>query len=172
MPASPAALASQNFSARFGALVTGGQKTLPATTTGHLFTVAGGRILVTSVTGVVGTVFQALACTISIGNTPTGGSAAVASISAASASVSGLPVGASLGVPAFSSGNPAALVFTAASGVLPGADIGIPLDVSGSCLCLVPAGTVDWTTSATLTGAAAWTISYVPYDAGATVTAL
>lgn len=280
MPASPVAMAAQQFAARFGVLVTGGAKTLPASTTAHLFSVTGGRILLVSMTGVVGTVVQAQACTISIGNTPTGGAASVASIAAASASVSGLAVGATFGVPPFSSsavsstatgtitsgagsaalangvpasgfslgfsaapssagtailsnvtggsitwnipsaqtspynvnfpapitttsgavaatltiaglgtgaGNvtlfglaaatpaapaAAALVFSTVNGVLPAADAGIALDTTGSCLCMVPAGNIDWTTSATNTGAVAWSVSYVPFDAGATVTAL
>lgn len=169
MTVSPAAQAAQQFAAYYGALVTGGAKTLPAGTTGHLFTVAGGRVMITSVTAVVSTVIQAQACTISIGNTPAGGSASVASIAAASSSVSGVAVGASFGVPAFSSGA-SALVFTTANGVLAAADMGVSLDDGGICLC--PAGTVDWTTSATNTGAVTWTLGYVPYDAGATVTAL
>lgn len=172
MSASPAALAAQNFQARFGAVVTGGQKTLPATTTAHLFTVSTGRVLITSITGVVGTVIQAQACTISIGNTPTGGAASVASIAAASASVSGVGVGASFGVPAFAAGAPVALVFTTANGVLPAVDVAIPIDVTPCGLCVVPAGTIDWTTSATNTGAIAWTVYYCPFDVGATVTAL
>ena len=169
MSVSPAAQAAQQFAAYYGALVTGGAKTLPGSTTGHLFTVAGGRVIITTVTAVVSTVIQAQACTISVGNTPTGGSASVASIAAASSSVSGVAVGASFAVPPYSSGA-AALVFSGANGVLPTADLGISLDDGG--LYLVPAGTVDWTTSATNTGALIWTLGYVPYDAGATVTAL
>lgn len=172
MSASPAALAAQNFAARFGAVVTGGQKTLPATTTAHLFSVTGGRILLTSVTGVVGTVIQAQACTISIGNTPSGGAASVASIAAASASVSGLAVGSPLGVPAFAAGAPVALVLGTVNGVLPAVDAGVPISASPAGICIVPAGNIDWTTSATNTGAVAWTITYLPYDVGASATAL
>ena len=69
-------------------------------------------------------------------------------------------------VPAFSSGA-AALAFSGASGVIPGT--GVPVGTGG--ICLVPAGTIDWTTSATNTGAVIWSVSYVPYDAGATVAA-
>lgn len=168
MPTSPAALASQAFASFYGAVVTGGAKALPATATGHLFTVAGGRVIVTSLTGVVSTVIQAQACTISVGNTPTGGSGSNASIATASSSVSGVAVGATFAVPPYSSGA-AALVFSGANGILPTADLGISLDDGG--LYLVPAGTIDWTTSATNTGAVTWTVTYVPYDAGATVAA-
>jgi hypothetical protein len=171
MTVNPAAQAAQLFAAYYGTVVTDAAHTLPASTTGHLFTVSGGRVIVTSITGIVSTVIQAQACTISIGATPTAGSAAVASIAAASSSVSGLAVGVSLGVPAFSSGSPAALVFSGVSGVLAAADAGVGF-MSAPGICLVPAGTIDWTTSATNTGAVTWSVSYIPYDAGATVTAL
>lgn len=169
MAVNPAAQAAQNFAAYYGAIVTGGAKALPASGTGHLFTVSGGRVIITTVTGIVSTVIQAQACTVSVGNTPAGGSVSVASIAAASSSVSGVAVGASFAVPPFSSGA-AALVFSTANGVLPTADLGISLDDGG--LYLVPAGTIDWTTSATNTGAVTWSIGYVPYDTGAFITAL
>lgn len=107
------------FDAWYGLPVTGGARTLPATATGHLFTVAGGRVLVTAVIGSVTTAIQAQACTLSIGNTPSGGSAAVASIATASSSISGLATGSSLGVAVFSGSPPvpAALAVTGASGV-------------------------------------------------------
>lgn len=170
MAVNPGAQAAQAFATSYGTVATGAAKTLPASTTGHLFTVSGGRVLVTGITGVVSTAVQAQACTISIGNTPTGGSAAVASIASASSSVSGATVGTSFGVGAFSSGSPAALVVTGASGVLAGANIGFSLDDGG--IGLVPPGTIDWTTSATNTGAVTWSVSYVPYDASASVVAL
>jgi hypothetical protein len=167
MAINPASQAAQLFAAAYGAVVTGGAKTLPASTTGHLFTVSGGRVIITSVTGVVSTVIQAQACTIAIGNTPTGGSNS-ASLATASSSVSGLAVGASLYVPLFSSGNPQPLLFSGASGVVSNAAVALG---SGG-IALVPAGTIDLTTSATNTGAIIWSVSYIPYDAGATVTAL
>ena len=37
---------------------------------------------------------------------------------------------------------------------------------------IVPAGAITVTTSATNTGAIVWSITYFPYDAGATVVAL
>lgn len=172
MPVSSAAQAAQSFAVSYGAVTTGAAKTLPASATGHLFTVSGGRVLLTSMLGTVTTVIQAQACTIAIGNTPSGGSAATTSVASASASVSGLAVSSALAVPAFSGGPlaPAALVLTGAAGVLAGGLIGFSLDDGG--ICLVPAGTIDWTTSATNTGAVTWTVGWVAYDPGATVTAL
>jgi hypothetical protein len=166
MTVNPATQAAQLFAASYGAVVTGAAHTLPASTTGHLFTVNTGRVMITSITGVVSTVIQAQACTIAIGNTPAGGSNS-ASLATASSSVSGLAVGASLYVPAFSSG-PQSLVFSTASGVISGAAVALRSDG----IALVPAGTIDWTTSATNTGAIVWSVSYIPYDPGATITAL
>lgn len=168
MTTSPATQAAQVRVAAYGGLVTGGAKTLPASTTGHLFTVSGGRVVITSLTGVVTTVVQAQACTIAIGNTPTGGSAVTTSLASASASVSGLAVGASLYAQAFSGGNSQALLFGGASGVV----VGNGVVIANGGMCMVPSGTIDWTTSATNTGAIAWSVSYLPYDAGASITAL
>jgi hypothetical protein len=39
-------------------------------------------------------------------------------------------------------------------------------------IAIVPAGTIDVTTSATNTGAISYSVTYVSYDAGATITAL
>lgn len=171
MPPSPAAAAAQKFYETYGALVTGGAKTLPATTSGDIFSVNTGRVIVTSLTGTVTTIIQAQACTISVGNKPTGGASAVATLCAASASVSGLTVGTSLAVP---QAKATALILSAADGTLlwnssSGAQ-GVPV-VSGG-LVLVPAGTIQITTSATNTGAIQWSVTYIPYDVGATITAL
>lgn len=157
--------------ANFGFLVTGGPKTLPATTSSDIFSVNGGRVIITSLTGVVTTIIQAQACTISVGNKPTGGASAVATLCAASASISGLAVGTSFAVPAakasalITSGVDGTLVFNGSSGAQ-----GIPVSQGG--LAIVPVGTVQITTSATNTGAIQWSLTYVPYDTGANITAL
>jgi hypothetical protein len=166
---------SELFGVYYGFLVTGGAKTLPASTKQSIFTVGGGRVIVTSLHSVVSTVIQAQACTLSVGNTPTVGSAAAASIAAASASLSGLAVGQYLAVPPFTNATtPAALVLSGTSGVMIGngstSAIGVPVSSGG--ICIVPAGTIDVTTSATNTGAIVYSITYVPYDVGATITAL
>jgi hypothetical protein len=163
---------AQLLESYYGFTVAGGAKTLPASTTGHLFTVAGGRVLVTSMMGLVTTAIQSQACTLSIGNTPTAGTASVNSIATAIASISGLAVGVSFGVSIFSGGPPvpAALIATGTSGVLPGQNFGYSLDDGG--ICVAPAGTIDWVTNATNTGAVSWILSYIPIDAGATITAM
>lgn len=152
--------------ANFGFLVTGGPKTLPATTQGHIFTVSGGRVIVTSLTAVVSTAIQNQACTLSIGNTPTGGSAAPTSLCTAT-SIANLAVGTSLANPTAVA---SALIVGGASGVLATAALGVPV-VNGG-IAIVPAGTIDVTTSANNTGAITYSVTYVPYDAGASITAL
>jgi hypothetical protein len=170
MPVSPAAAAAQKFAETYGALVTGSPKTLPASGSGDIFNVVGGRVIVTSLTGAVTTAIQAQACTISVGNKPSGGSSATTTLSIASASVSGLPVGASLAVP---QAKTSALILSAADGTLVwnGSTGGQGFPVTSGGLAIVPAGTVQITTSATNTGAIQWSITYVPYDTGAFITA-
>lgn len=154
---------SELFAAYYGVQVTGGAKTLPATGTGHLFTVAGGRVLVTSLTGVVTTAVQAQACTVSLGSTPTGGSVGIATLATANSVISA-PVGQNLSMPALSAASAPQLL------VVSSLAVAIPFNPGG--IAVVGAGTIDWTTSATNTGAVTWSITYIPYDAGATVTAL
>lgn len=162
--------AAELFGAYYGFLVAGGPKTLPASTTGHIFTVSGGRVIVTTLTGVVTTVIQAQATTLSVGNTPTGGSASTASF-CATLDLNGKVVGTSLAVPQakasalISSGADGTLLWSTTSGAQ-----GVAASNGG--LLLVPAGTIDVTTVATSTGAIQWSLTYLPYDAGATITAL
>ncbi len=151
------------FGTHYGFLVTGGAKTLPAGTTGHIFTVAGGRVLITSLTGIVTTAVQAQVCTLSIGNTPTGGSAGAATLATAT-SVNGISVGTNVSMPPLSALGVGQALIVGAAG------IAVPMDVGG--LAIVPAGTIDVVTSATNTGAITYSVTYVSYDAGATITAL
>ncbi|HYS41944.1 MAG TPA: hypothetical protein VEO01_40520 [Pseudonocardiaceae bacterium] len=169
MPASPAAQAAQKFAETYGALVTGAAKTLPATASGDIFLVTGGRVIVTSLTGVVSTIIQAQATTLSVGNKPTGGSSAVATL-CATADLNAKPVGTSLAVP---QAKASALIVSGADGTLlwnttSGAQ-GVPFENGG--IALVPAGSIQVTTGATSTGAITWSVTWVPYDAGAVVTA-
>lgn len=164
--------AAELFGAYYGFLVAGGPKTLPASTTGHIFTVSGGRVIVTTLTGVVTTAIQAQATTLSVGNTPTGGAASTASL-CATLDLNGKVVGTSLAVP---QAKASALISSGADGTLlwngatSSAAQGVAVSAGG--LLLVPAGTIDVTTVATSTGAIQWSVTYLPYDAGATITAL
>jgi hypothetical protein len=151
------------FGTHYGFLVTGGAKTLPATATGHIFTVAGGRVLITSLTGIVTTAIQNQACTLSIGNTPTGGTAGATTLATA-VSIANAAIGVNVSMPPLSALGVGQALIVGAAG------IAVPMDVGG--LAIVPAGTIDVATSATNTGAITYSVTYVSYDAGATITAL
>jgi hypothetical protein len=168
MSVSPSPL--QVREASFGFLVTGGAKTLPASGSGDIFAVSNGRVIITSLTGVVSTVIQSQATTLSVGNKPTGGASATATL-CATADLNGKPVGTSLAVPAAKA---SALIVSGADGtvVFNGSSGGQGIPVSSGGLAIVPAGTIQVTTVATSTGAIIWSVTYVPYDVGATVTAL
>jgi hypothetical protein len=129
--------------------------TLPATTQGAIFTVAGGRVLVTSLIGTVTTAIQNQACTLKItGNPTTGTDVDLATATAVTAK----EVGSIITLPAAAGG---AVVVANAGGAL------VPI---GSGLVL-NAGTLDIVTSATNTGSVKWDLTYVPIDDGASVTA-
>jgi hypothetical protein len=147
-------------------LVSGTAKTIPATTSQNLFTVSGGRILLTSFVGQVTTVIGATATTLSVGVTPSGGSLQAAAIATATA-INGSAVGTLVSVAMTSSGA-TGLVVGSAPGVLPinGASI------DDQTAMLITAGNINVSTSATTTGAITWSMSYLPYDSAATVTAL
>ncbi len=138
--------------------------TLPATTTGTLFTVSGGAVLVTSFFGVVSTATGATATTLSIGTAPTVGTAKTAGLATAQA-ITSLEAGTWIGL------QPASVVtntYTIGSLAVSGATS------AGNVIFDVPdftvaAGTITWTTNATDTGAVSWYITYVPLDTGASV---
>jgi hypothetical protein len=129
--------------------------TLPATTQGAIFTVAGGRVLVTSLIGTVTTAIQNQACTLKITGNPTAGTDVDLATATA---VTAKEVGSIITLPAAAGG---AVVVANAGGAL------VPI---GSGLVL-NAGTLDIVTSATNTGSVKWDLTYVPIDDGASVTA-
>lgn len=130
---------------------------LPQTATATLFTVSG-TVLVQSMWGLVTAALGATATNLSLGVTPTGGSAANTALATATA-VTSKTVG-TFFVPAFASS-------------VGGAAIVAPLvqaQAGSTAAFLVPAGVITWTTSASDTGQMAWYLDYLPVDAGATVT--
>jgi prophage DNA circulation protein len=138
----------------FGVKVTGGAKTLPASVTGTIFTVSGGRVLVTGIVGVVTTAIQAQANAIKLVATPT-----VGTVNDLSATVESN--GAALGTlfsPLGLAGD--ALVKSTGGGV---SLLRNPI--------VVAAGAIGLNAAATNTGAITWTITYVPLDDGASVVA-
>jgi hypothetical protein len=149
--------------ASYGLVVAGAAKTIPASTFQNIFTVTGGRILLTSLSGVVTTVIGGTVTTLSVGVTPTGGSLSAAALASATA-ITSAAVGTLIAVPDVVAG---ALVVSA-SGV--SATAGVSISSGG--ICLVSAGVINVSTSATTTGAIQYTLTYIPIDPGAVVTAL
>lgn len=132
---------------------------LPATGTAHLFTVAGGRVIVTGLVGQCTTVCSATATTVSVGHTPPTGTASTTALATATA-VTSAEVGSQVSLPITKG---ALLVNVLAGGAA---------QVPGSGGYVVPPGQIDITTSATNTGAFKWTLTYIPLDDGATVAAV
>lgn len=132
---------------------------LPATATAHLFTVSGGRVVVTGLVGQCTTVCTSTATTVSVGHTPLTGTASTTALATATA-VTSAEVGSLVSLPITKG---ALLVNVLAGGAA---------QAPGSGGYVVPPGTIDITTSATNTGAFKWTLTYIPLDNGATVTAV
>ena len=138
---------------RLGKRVSKTAATLPASTTQDIFTVSGGRVLVTLLTGEVTTVVQAQACNLSVVHVTTvGGDVTLAS----TVEINADEVGTLYGV----EGDGTALVATSSGAFLNG--------LSGGGFVLAE-GTMNITTSATNTGATSWELWYIPLDDGATV---
>jgi len=132
--------------------------TLPATATGNIYTVSGGRVLLVSLVGEVTTIVQNQACTLAIGTAPTVGTGSTTAIGTAS-SIIAAPVNTHF------SANPGGAVATdlaTQAGVL----------VASTAPFLIPVGNITITTSATNTGSVKWDFTYIPLDAGAQVVAV
>lgn len=126
---------------------------LPATTTGTIFNVIGGRVKLKALIGEVTTAIQAQACNLSVNCNPTvGGTAVIASTVDINADEAGTTYGVE--------GDGTALVATS-SGYTPGC-FGEPV---------VQEGIISITTSATNTGSVKWDLYYLPLDPTAYVTA-
>lgn len=141
--------------ALLGIKVSRATATLPQTATGSIFTVSGGRIVVTSLVGEVTTVLGATATTLKVTSTPTVGSAI--DLSSATA-VTSLQVGGHITLP--STVGSATVVSNAGAVAIP-----------GGLAVLVPAGSIQITTNASDTGSVKWDLTYIPFDDGVTVVA-
>ena len=140
-----------------GLVVVKSAANLPQTATSTLYTVSG-TVLVQWMAGLVTTACGSTATNLSLGVTPTGGSALNTAISTATA-ITSKAVGTWF-VPAFTSGAGAAgVVVTGVTPVLPGS----------TSQFIVPAGVITWTTSASDTGQMQWYLAYLPVDSGASV---
>ncbi len=134
----------------FGVKVDKATAVLPATAYGTLFTVSGGRVLITGLIGEFTIAADATATTVKVTGTPTTGTAVDWCTATA---VTSKEIGAQMTLPAAAGG---ALVVTNAG-------------AGGQIQCKSPfvaaIGTIGITTSATNAGSAKWTVFYVPLDA-------
>jgi hypothetical protein len=131
--------------------------TLPATATGNIFTITGGRILLVALIGEVTTAIQNQACTLKVSTAPTVGSAVDL---CAAGSIINAAVGTHFSLPSAAA---SALVTDLGTG-------GGVQDVMTSAW-LVPIGSLTITTSATNTGSVKWDLAYIPWDNAAQVAA-
>lgn len=130
---------------------------LPQTATGNLFTVTGGRVVVTSLVGTVSTAIQNQLCTLSLGTAPTVGTASATGIATAVTTIANLEAGTHLYLPA------------AKGTLVANANAGAAAQMFAGSAYVVSAGTITWTTSASNTGAISWALTYIPLDTGASV---
>jgi hypothetical protein len=138
----------------FGTKVTRNAAALPASTAGNLFTVAGGRVLLTGIVGEVTTVIQTQANATKLTMAPVVGTAVDL---CATLDITGKEVGALLGI--------TGTLATAMVGVNAGATV-----YPGNRMVL-PIGNLQLTCAATSTGQIKWLVTYLPLDDGATVVA-
>lgn len=132
---------------------------LPATTTGQLFRVKGGRVLVRALLGEVTTVIQTQADNMKVSSKKLDNSSVAVGTAvdvASNLDVTGIEVGGML----FVEGDGTALVKSTAGAALIGANSGMWIAAQGE---------IYLTTSATNTGAIKWDLWYQPLDAGAFV---
>lgn len=143
--------------ALFGVLVAGGNKTVPQNATQTIFTVSGGRILMTALFGVVTTVIGGTTPSAKIVATPTVGTANDLCTAVA---ITSDEVGTQYSIPG-ATGSAFAVSGAGSGGV-----------TGQSAPIAVAAGTIGVNVSAAdATGAIQWTLCYVPLTDGASVVA-
>lgn len=130
--------------------------TIPQTATQSIFTISGGRILVTGLVGEVTTVIGSTATTLTVVSTPTSGTAVTL---ASATAITSKEVGAQATLPLTSGG--ALVVNNAGNGG----------QFPSHAPYVIGVGSIQITTSASTTGAMKWTLTYVPLDDAASVAA-
>jgi hypothetical protein len=140
--------------ALFGLRVSRATAALPQTTQSALFTVTGGRILLTSIVGQVTTVIQTQANATKLVSNPTTGT--------------DVDLCATLDITADQVGCLYGITGTLATAMV-GANAGATV-VQANAL-VIPVGTIDLSCAASNTGSVSWTLTYVPLDDGASVSA-
>lgn len=142
---------------QFGVQIIKAAQVLPQTATVTLATVSGGSVLITSMLGLVTVALGATGTNLSVGSTPTVGSASNTGIMAATA-VTSTPIGSWI-VPVQSAG----VGGVGAVGANAGAAVFLPTPF------VVAAGVITWTTSASDTGQIKWYFTYIALDNGASL---
>lgn len=140
--------------ANFGTRVERATAAIPQTATGSLFTVTGGRIIVTSFIGEVTTAIQAQATTLKIVATPTVG--AVNDLSG-TVDLASLAAGGLIGLTGLAGD---AAVKSTGGGI---SNLRNPI--------VVAVGAIGATTGASSTGSVKWVLTYIALDTGAAVAA-
>jgi len=129
---------------------------LPQTTQAAIFTVTGGRVLVTGLVGEVTTVMGATATNLKVTSNPTTGTDVDI---AANAAVTSKEVGSQFTLPA-ATGSALVVKNGGGGGQFPTHQPYV-----------VPIGTIDLVTDASDTGSVKWSLTYIPLDDGASVAA-
>lgn len=133
----------------------------PANATTPLFTVTGGKVLVTSIVGVVTTAMSATVTSLSLSHDPTVGSAGAL---CAATVVTSDEAGTLYGV----SGVAAATLSVQTEG---GAEVPSAAFAKAGAGVVLAAGALGQVGTAVNTGVVEWTVTYVPIDDGASVVA-
>jgi hypothetical protein len=136
-----------------GRHVTRATAVLPDTAYGALFTITGGKVIITSLVGCLTIACNATATNLKVTATPTTGTAVDVATDVAVASKE---IGTLIGISAYGS----AVVVTNAGAT--------PISQTPF---VVNTGTLGVTTSATQVGSATWDLTYIPIDDGAAVVA-
>lgn len=123
--------------------------------TQNLFTITGGRILVTQILGEITTAIQVLATNVYLQADPATGTTRQM---CAALNISGYAEGDLLGITGI---NTDAMIPPASSGVIEGQTFGV----------IVQEGTIDLVSDAAPTGSVKWTLKWLPIDSGAAVAA-
>lgn len=142
-----------------GSLVSRAAANLPQSTTGNIFIVSGGRVIVTSIVGQVTTVIQNQLNNTKLTSSPTVGSAVDL---CAVVDIANLEVGGLLSLTPAQTATPFSL---ALDKQLAGA---IPLQNTS---IIVAAGSIVLNCAASNTGQIKWDLTYLPFDDGASVAA-
>lgn len=139
--------------AKYGITVTRNAANLPQTTSGNLFQVIGGRILLTTIVGEVTSVLQTLANNTRLQAVNSMGTAVTDMC--ANADITGRGVGVLFGI----TGTPSSPMLDGGS-------------VPQTSELVVQTGFIRLTTAASATGQIKWLVTYIPLDDGAVVTAV